>query len=369
MFRSRLTCNNILLLVPAILFAPAALSTPDFIRKGYTSCIPCHVSPSGGGVLTSYGRGASEEFFTFGWEGSGSFAGWSGFDQWKDPSGLFQVLKADFHVDYRTVTFESFGEGVPAGNRQTIPMQLDAELALHVGKTTDLVIKYGKYGQAGDLESRVHYLQLRTSKFLSFRLGRFLPAYGINIDDHTAWVRSGLGFSQGHEALAAEVHYEDDIGMTTVTRILGQSVDITESNKKLSFESQQREAFAIRSALRLGSRHLVGISGYHEEKRNSYGIFAASSPIRDWLYILVEYDRNSSSSVFENSLAFLRIGSGLYRGVAIGTDVQLERTAQLSRERYSLWAQLILIPHLELRLEGRYEQKIYTALAMVHAWL
>lgn len=372
MFRFRLIFSDILLLIPPILFAPAAKSMPDFIRKGYTSCISCHVSPTGGGVLTGYGRGWSEELFLFGWEGAGSFAGWSGFDEWKEPTGLFQTLKADLQADYRSVTFEQFG--AKGGGRQTIPMQLDASVAFHIGKTTDLVASYGKYGPDESLESRVHYLQVRTSKFLSFRAGRFLPGYGLNIDDHTAWIRSGLGFSQGHESLNIEAHYEDEIGMTTFTRIMGETVQITESNQAFSFESEQRQAFAIRSALKVGSRHTFGVSGYHEKKRRSYGIFGASSPIRDWLYILGELDgtmaRNDSGrTTDERYLAFLRIGSGIYRGVALGTDLQFERASQLPRERYSLWSQLILVPYLELRLEGRREGEITTGLVMVHAWL
>ena len=372
MFRFRLTFSDILLLIPPILFAPAAKSMPDFIRKGYTSCISCHVSPTGGGVLTGYGRGWSEEIFLFGWEGAGSLAGWSGFDEWKEPTGLFQTLKADLQADYRSVTFEQFGGA--AGNRQTIPMQLDATVALHIGKTTDIVASYGKYGPDESLESRVHYLQLRMSRFLSFRAGRFLPGYGLNIDDHTAWIRSGLGFSQGREALAMEAHYEDEIGMTTFTRIMGETVQITESNKAWSFESEQRGAMAIRSALKIGSRHTIGASGYHEEKRRSYGIFAATAPIRDWLYLLGELDRtlardNTGRTTDQRYLAFLRIGSGVYRGVALGSDFQYERAPQLSRQRYSLWTQFILVPHLELRLEGRREREITTGLAMVHLWL
>jgi hypothetical protein len=37
--------------------ATPALASPTMIRLGYSDCATCHVSPQGGGLLTSYGRG------------------------------------------------------------------------------------------------------------------------------------------------------------------------------------------------------------------------------------------------------------------------------------------------------------------------
>ena len=34
---------------------------PEMIRHGYASCVSCHVSPAGGGILTDYGRELSRE--------------------------------------------------------------------------------------------------------------------------------------------------------------------------------------------------------------------------------------------------------------------------------------------------------------------
>jgi len=41
----------------AVLQVTPALAAPTMIRLGYADCAACHVSPQGGGLLTSYGRG------------------------------------------------------------------------------------------------------------------------------------------------------------------------------------------------------------------------------------------------------------------------------------------------------------------------
>ncbi|MFM8315618.1 MAG: hypothetical protein ACKOA8_15160, partial [Deltaproteobacteria bacterium] len=48
-------------IVGIFLSSSLALSYPEFIRHGYMNCTSCHVSPTGGGALTEYGRSLSDE--------------------------------------------------------------------------------------------------------------------------------------------------------------------------------------------------------------------------------------------------------------------------------------------------------------------
>ena len=41
----------------AVVHVTPAIASPTMIRLGYADCAACHVSPQGGGLLTSYGRG------------------------------------------------------------------------------------------------------------------------------------------------------------------------------------------------------------------------------------------------------------------------------------------------------------------------
>ena len=49
-----------------LLFSPTAHAFPEFVRHGYTNCITCHASPTGGGILTEYGRAISKELLSRG---------------------------------------------------------------------------------------------------------------------------------------------------------------------------------------------------------------------------------------------------------------------------------------------------------------
>ena len=44
------------MLCPLLIAGPAA-ATPNMIRLGYPQCQSCHLTPQGGGLLTSYGEG------------------------------------------------------------------------------------------------------------------------------------------------------------------------------------------------------------------------------------------------------------------------------------------------------------------------
>src|SRR5262249_45092482 len=50
----------LLALAVALLWPAAASAYPTMIRHGYTQCASCHTDPSGGTLLTEYGRAQSE---------------------------------------------------------------------------------------------------------------------------------------------------------------------------------------------------------------------------------------------------------------------------------------------------------------------
>src|SRR3989344_1600930 len=63
------------LLFFSVFYSDRAKAYPELSRHGYTNCTACHLSPSGGGILSPYGRELSKEILsTWARDGEQSFA-------------------------------------------------------------------------------------------------------------------------------------------------------------------------------------------------------------------------------------------------------------------------------------------------------
>jgi len=56
----KLTRIAVSLLIVMGAHVTAARASPTMIRLGYSDCVSCHISPQGGGLLTTYGKGVDE---------------------------------------------------------------------------------------------------------------------------------------------------------------------------------------------------------------------------------------------------------------------------------------------------------------------
>lgn len=175
----------------------AALGYVELTRHGFPNCIACHVSPDGGGVLTPYGRQLSEEILSFASrkEESKFLYAFTPPD-WLQLGGDIQALQLYQKTDrFREARF--------------IHMQSDVEAALS-SKPWVLDLSLGSQSKGsqnfsgGIIFSRRHYVGYRPQDELSFRVGRFMPAYGINLPDHTVVTRRDLKWDEGGEAYNLE---------------------------------------------------------------------------------------------------------------------------------------------------------------------
>lgn len=184
-------------------FSPDAHAYAWMIRHGYTACSTCHADPSGGELLTSYGRVTSDLILRMhygekkeedtpspgvlwgAWEPpeellvSGSFRNLY-IVKPSEPGSEFRfvpVMQGDLYGQLKVGGFRvggSLGVGkVAVGSTLVRPAQI----------TT---------GQGDELNliSRTHYVGYDFNNQLTLRVGRVNTPFGVRMPEHTAWVRT-----------------------------------------------------------------------------------------------------------------------------------------------------------------------------------
>jgi hypothetical protein len=176
-----------------------AQAYPWMIKHGYSGCNACHVDPSGGGLLTLYGRAQSETLLRMPY-GRAADA---------EPGNEAQFLFGVVHLpdelllggDVRSLAIRVAPKGAPATNEYWL-MQADAEGQVSIDRVhVSGSIGYAQRGalpaamthnDRHNLVSRLHWvgLDLDEDKQWMVRAGRMNLPFGLRIIEHTAWVRS-----------------------------------------------------------------------------------------------------------------------------------------------------------------------------------
>jgi hypothetical protein len=168
------------------------------VRHGYTGCVPCHQDPSGGGILTAYGRSVGSLVLNtrYGFESDeGDSLGDFLFGAVKLPEQL--MLGGDARMMALAQKLEN-----TAVRHYVFLMQADAEAAVRIGP----VLASGSIGYAENgayaatitnapeknLVSRVHWLgvELDQTTGLVVRAGRMNLPFGIRNVEHMLWTRT-----------------------------------------------------------------------------------------------------------------------------------------------------------------------------------
>lgn len=342
MLRARYVASLILLL----LFTSIANAYPELIRFGYTNCISCHVSPSGGGIMNDYGR-------SFSGEGLSTFAR-------PGEEGLFHgLVKRDqlpkwlqIGGDIRGVQTHHENEQVRQG--QFIVMQADAEVAVsYKGFTFDIA--------AGRFQTRKEEPRFKSRRFFAMydfneewrvRIGRFRPNYGINLADHVVSTRRPLGFDQGQERYNVEGSWITDTWNVFLTASKGP-VEFPDDDQESSLTSQV--AFGFKDSHKVGINAWAGES--NKMRRQLAGAFATLG-FTPSLHLLSEINwqwlRQKESDEHQTGFfAFNRLGYDLYRGVVLFGQTEFWQTdlndGATAVDRHGIGLQLFPRPHFDIQ--------------------
>ena len=261
-------------------FARAASAYPQFqFSSGTNKCSQCHYVPSGGGLLSSWGR--SEAGDTISMAGNGAFLhGAVTLPSWlalgmdlrlagtrtedggqESPQSAVFPMQWDFYV--RAAFTESFSLMVEGGLRGEVRPEDDA-LGARFTPTPERFI------------SREHYFMWRPSATGPYaRLGRFYAPYGIRFVEHIYFVRRYTGYELYNETYNLSGGYVSDqweLHLTAFTPPPSsfpdalQSVGARESGGAGYFEYRIGDMAALAPQVRIGvgkevSRYQGGLVG------------------------------------------------------------------------------------------------------------
>jgi hypothetical protein len=168
---------------------------PRFAARSAAKCQSCHVNPTGAGMRnfygsTSYGREALP------------------IKSWQEEFRLdeFSTQLTDFlsyGLDFRFLYFYQKKDNPDATRSSFFPMQMDMYFNMRVSKKINVYVNPA-FGSSDRLEIYAAANILPIDGYI--KAGRFTPAYGLRIDDHTVFVREKTPFRNNRgQAAGAEI--------------------------------------------------------------------------------------------------------------------------------------------------------------------
>jgi hypothetical protein len=338
---------------------PKAFAYPELVRHGYVNCTACHVAPTGGGVLTPYGRQLSRAVMsTWGYDGEEKPAYFINQPEWLNLGG-----------DYRSAYVYQNTPLVSQGTYQFMQLDLAAAatykkwtLAASVGyQDPDVAPSWTDY-----LISRTHYLMYHVTDEVAIRGGRFFPAYGIYTPNHALTIKDQLNIREPEplgdgETYNLEVSYIGDAFNVIGTGIFGRPDD---QSVQRDVGASLQTAYNVTDHSKIGLSYLYGATDYnYRHVVGPYGIIGLTKQ----LYILTEADfqnfhqkgATGPNPSYWGAVETTRFGYEIVQGLNLMIDQEFARTNFSSvsslRQRYGVGIWWFPRPHLEAALE--YQQR------------
>jgi hypothetical protein len=245
----------------ALLGAVVLQAEPMFLSRQYNRCTSCHYSATGGGLLTPYGHSLSRQELST--TGRSSDTGQTGQASRGEESFLFGALPStgplQLGIDLRPAHLHTDVGGLTASRDFFMTGDLMAAWRAH-GLTV-----YGEVGREPRLtgtkyDSYEHWVGYESEKGLGVRVGRFLPAYGVQFADHTAYTRSPLRLDVYDQLYAVELSKTGEHDLLQLTVGPGRADSIIHDDGLRAFTASARYQHD------LSSRTVLVVSGIYRAK-------------------------------------------------------------------------------------------------------
>lgn len=246
-------------------------SYSELSRHGYVNCTACHLSPSGGGLMTPYGRELSRALVsTWGAKNEQYFA----YNAIPSISKSEKVLVGAFIRGLQV-----YRDDERATEARAILMQADVDLAYNE-KNWAVLASVGRQELRSGLKSdsrlfsRRHYAIYRTDDYLNqFRIGKFLRFYGLNDPNHQQYVRKYLNFGFDTESYNAEYSYLGESFNFYLTQTFG--------NLRNDYSQNKEKGTSASLSYFFWDKQKTGVSVFKgtetSSKRATYGVWGIFS--------------------------------------------------------------------------------------------
>jgi hypothetical protein len=355
------------LVVCGLAFGGPVAAEPIFLAKGETRCTTCHYSPTGGGLLTPYGRLQSRQELSTTAGDSERFL-WGAFGDALGPVDLgIDARPTQLHVSFPGGTSDRF-----------LLMNADALAAVQAAGWTF----YGQIGRrpevlGGDVYSYEYWGAKQLTSEWAVRAGRFLPAYGIRFADHTSYNRVTLGFDKYDQVFGAEISHTTQKSLVQISAGPGRAESVLNEPGKNPITTTGRVQFDLNARNVVVGSGLFRTESPREVANGAAGIAYGISPLSR-LTIWTEVDgrwrdeTDGASIVFVNETSFEAL-RGLW--LKFSPQIRTEAGAIPGFIRYKLEANLLPRTHWNIDIayyrdkNRRSDFVTHTVMSQLHLYL
>jgi hypothetical protein len=367
--------------IALLLGAGSAGAEPRFLSKQYNRCSSCHISASGGGLLTPYGRSLSgQELSTTrrvttqpGAEGTVSGEEAFLYDAFGQALGPVQL-----GISLRPAYLHYEGAGF--SDDRNLLMNADLQGAYR-GHGFTVYGEAGRMPEIGSedakLYSREHWVSYEGKRGIGVKAGRYLPAYGVYFSDHTSLVRNDLGFDKYDQVYGVEVSHTSERSLLQVSFSPGRAESIVKDDGGSSFNTTGR------LQVDFGPKVVAVGSGLYRDGNSleaKHGATGGALGVAPWKRLsiwtegdaLIRSNQGGTSFVFVNETAF-----EAYRGIWVRVSPQTRSTTDSypGQVRWNIGADLLPRTHIHVNLDFYHDKThgidegIKTFLAQLHLYL
>jgi len=346
------------------------------LRHTYNACSQCHADPSGGGLLTRYGRAQGEILMRtqYGENADG--------EPGRAADFLFGVVKLPeegllLGGGVRTAYMYAHASG--NSDRRFILMQADLYGQVSINRfRANASIGWGHegayaaaitHGTRDNLVSRVHWVGVDLGENQEFllRAGRMNLPYGIRSVEHTMWIRTtsktDLNAAQQH---GVALSYNSEAWRAEIMAIAGNYQLNPDAFRErggvgyLEYLLAERMAVGVSSLATYAKRHLLTKQPI---VRQAHGVFARYAPITP-LVLLAEADLlvdTSESNTEWGTAAMAQADYELIQGLHLIPTFELRKHTQDVNPALGAWFSVdwFFAPHTDLRVDVIYQNLDY----------